>query len=351
MILDGAKLLKLPVPEIHKEPLGTSGVKTRFFERPEGRKLWYGLSKGDTLIVTKLDRLGRNARDIRNTIDHFSDRGVRLVVLNVFGGQGFPLDGPVGQIIVAVLAAVAEMEANNISERTSNGLRWLKAQGFRMGYVDWGKKPVDSGLKRTNGRPRYKLEWDTEYLDHVAEFVHSLRMGADLTKLIEEARESGYCYRGKPFMACYSLRDGRLLPAGMRQSRTHVFRQVRRFLSFLHKGELPAKYCVPGTVNPVDSGLSDQKWMNNADNGFKQRYKPRVKRIKQDVDAEIDRSSWTAEMWSEWWQTLQTGNPEDDVESLLVQIKADYRRLGLDKTPVCDHKWVKGTCVRCWEEK
>jgi DNA invertase Pin-like site-specific DNA recombinase len=47
-----------------QEPIGTSGVSTVFRQRPEGRKLWYQLTKGDTLIVSKIDRLGRKTRDI-----------------------------------------------------------------------------------------------------------------------------------------------------------------------------------------------------------------------------------------------------------------------------------------------
>ena len=61
-IIEGALRLGLPEPELLKEPIGTSGVSTVFRQRPEGCKLWYQLTKGDTLIVSKIDRLGRKTR-------------------------------------------------------------------------------------------------------------------------------------------------------------------------------------------------------------------------------------------------------------------------------------------------
>jgi hypothetical protein len=208
-------------------------------------------------------------------------------------------------------------------------------------------KRVDSGIKKANGKPRYKLEWDMEFLDHMAAFVHSLRMGKRLCKLVEEARNSGYCRDGRIFMASYS-KDGKMRPPGHAYSLTYATDNVRAFIRRLHKGELPAKYCVPGTYNPVDSGIARRhQWLNNADGDFMD--KPRVRR-KKAADDGIDRSSWTVEMWADWWRNVNEDKPEEDEASLLVGIKRQAIQQGLDK-PACDHKWVKGTCVRCWEEK
>jgi DNA invertase Pin-like site-specific DNA recombinase len=55
---------KLGEPKILDEPLGTSGVITRFRDRPQGRWLLLNAQRGDILVVTKLDRLGRKTSEL-----------------------------------------------------------------------------------------------------------------------------------------------------------------------------------------------------------------------------------------------------------------------------------------------
>jgi len=166
-IIEGALRLGLPEPELLQEPIGTSGVSTVFRQRPEGRKLWYQLCKGDTLIVSKIDRLGRKTRDICQTINHFIDRGVRVVVLDLFGGQSLDIAGPIGQIVVTIMAACAEIEANAIAERTRSRAQWAKAQGLAYIGNAWGRQIVVRD-PQNNIKPRDKsigdaftvLTWD-----------------------------------------------------------------------------------------------------------------------------------------------------------------------------------------------
>src|SRR5208282_5883611 len=87
-ILEGAERLGIKTVSFATEPLGCSGVKTIFRKRPEGRRLWVTLGKGDALIVAKLDRLGRNTRDVVATVNHFIEQGVRIVILDFLGGHG-----------------------------------------------------------------------------------------------------------------------------------------------------------------------------------------------------------------------------------------------------------------------
>jgi putative DNA-invertase from lambdoid prophage Rac len=85
---------------------------------------------GDVLLVTKLDRLGRNAMDVRATVDGLDARGVRVHCLAL---GGVDLTSPAGKMTMGVIAAVAEFERDLLIERTEAGLSRAKAQGKRLG--------------------------------------------------------------------------------------------------------------------------------------------------------------------------------------------------------------------------
>ena len=90
------------------------------------------LRKGDTLLVWKLDRLGRNFRHLINTVRELQDRGVAFIVLT---GQGANIDTttPNGKLTFGIFAALAEFERDLISERTKAGLNSARARGRRGG--------------------------------------------------------------------------------------------------------------------------------------------------------------------------------------------------------------------------
>ena len=77
--------------------------------------------KGDTLIVWKLDRLGRNLKHLVDTVHDLSSKGVDFKVLS---GQGAQIDTstPQGKLVFGIFAALAEFERDLISERTKAGL-------------------------------------------------------------------------------------------------------------------------------------------------------------------------------------------------------------------------------------
>lgn len=82
------------------------------------------------LIVTKLDRLGRDAADIHATVNRLSDLGCGVKVLQL---GDVDLTSGAGKIILGTLAAVAEVERDMIVERTMAGLERAKNQGKRLG--------------------------------------------------------------------------------------------------------------------------------------------------------------------------------------------------------------------------
>jgi len=99
-------------------------------ERPEFARLLDRLESGDVLCVTKLDRLGRNAVDVRATVEALEARGVRVHCLALGGAD---LTSAAGKMTMQVIAAVAEFELDLLRERTHAGLTRARAEGRQLG--------------------------------------------------------------------------------------------------------------------------------------------------------------------------------------------------------------------------
>lgn len=99
-------------------------------ERKGFKKLLDKLEAGDVLVVTKLDRLGRNAMDVRSTVEKLTDLGVRVHCLAL---GGVDLTSPAGKMTMGVIAAVAEFERDLLIERTQAGLSRARSEGKLLG--------------------------------------------------------------------------------------------------------------------------------------------------------------------------------------------------------------------------
>jgi len=99
-------------------------------ERKGFARLKDRLERGDVLIVTKLDRLGRNAMDVRATVEALEAEGVRVHCLAL---GGVDLTSPAGKMTMSVINAVAEFERDLLIERTQAGLSRAKAEGKTLG--------------------------------------------------------------------------------------------------------------------------------------------------------------------------------------------------------------------------
>lgn len=88
------------------------------------------LESEDCLIVTKLDRLGRNAMDVRATVEHLSAIGVRVHCLAL---GGVDLTSAAGRMTMTVIAAVAEFERDLLVERTQSALKRAVSEGRTLG--------------------------------------------------------------------------------------------------------------------------------------------------------------------------------------------------------------------------
>lgn len=110
-------------------------------------KLVDKLEEGDTLVVTKIDRIGRDSIDVQQTVQMFAERKVRLVVLQL---GNLDLTSTAGALIVKVLAAMGDFERSLIIERTKAGQARARAEGKHMGRPaktnDEQKKAIRSAL-------------------------------------------------------------------------------------------------------------------------------------------------------------------------------------------------------------
>lgn len=112
---------------------GVSGA-TMAVDRPGFSSLLNYIREGDTLHIAAIDRLGRDALDVQSTVRKLIDRGVTVDVL----GLG-PIGRGVGELIVAVLAQIADMERGRIKERCDAGRSAARASLEATGRTHRGK--------------------------------------------------------------------------------------------------------------------------------------------------------------------------------------------------------------------
>lgn len=99
--------------------------------RPQMGALLAYVREGDTVIVTAIDRLGRNTIDVLNTVEVLRAKGVSIVSMR----EGFDLSTPAGKLMLTMLAAVAELERENIKARQLAGLDRARAEGRNLGRI------------------------------------------------------------------------------------------------------------------------------------------------------------------------------------------------------------------------
>ena len=108
----------------------TISGKSASSQRPAFRELLTKIRDGETLLVSKLDRLGRDAIDVLQTVRDLGARNIKVVVHQLGSTD---LTSPAGKLLLSMLAAVAEMERDLLIERTQAGLTRAKAEGKKLG--------------------------------------------------------------------------------------------------------------------------------------------------------------------------------------------------------------------------
>jgi len=122
-------LIKSGIEKVNIYTDKISGVKD---DRPGLHNCLKALRKGDTLVVWKLDRLGRSLKHLITTIDDLNKREIGFKVIT---GEGINIDTttPAGKMIFSIFGAFAEFERELIRERTIAGLKAARARGRKGG--------------------------------------------------------------------------------------------------------------------------------------------------------------------------------------------------------------------------
>jgi len=118
------------VVEPHRIVAETISGSMVIAQREGFSKLLDRMEKGDVLIVTKLDRLGRDAIDVSTTVARLEDIGIRVHCLAL---GGVDLTSSAGKMTMNVINAVAQFERDLLIERTQSGLARAKAEGKMLG--------------------------------------------------------------------------------------------------------------------------------------------------------------------------------------------------------------------------
>lgn len=136
-----------------------------FIQRPKGKELINSIEIGEInyVVVSSIDRLGRNLADIINTLEYFNSKNVVLRVDNL-GLESIVNNkiNPTFNLIISVMANVAEMERNTLLERQSEGISIAKANGTYR------------------GREKGSIESNEDFLAKYKEVVKHLKQGKSL---------------------------------------------------------------------------------------------------------------------------------------------------------------------------
>jgi DNA invertase Pin-like site-specific DNA recombinase len=143
---------------------GKSGATTN---RPALLRCLKKLDPGDTLIVWKLDRLGRSLRDLIAMLDDFKKRGVKFRSLT----EAIDTETPTGRAMWQMIGVLAELERSLISERTRAGVKDAQRRGVKFGrkpkltalQIELARKQIERGEDRGKVAESFKVNRTTLY--------------------------------------------------------------------------------------------------------------------------------------------------------------------------------------------
>ena len=160
-------------PDLQLAALKQAGCKRIFTDkasgayvtRPELTKCLKALNAGDTLIVWKLDRLGRSLRDLIAMLDDLKARGVAFRSLT----ESIDTATPTGRAMWQMVGILAELEKSLIQERTKAGRAAAVARGVKMGrkpklspqQITHARKLLEQGEDRRDIARLLKVSWRT----------------------------------------------------------------------------------------------------------------------------------------------------------------------------------------------
>jgi DNA invertase Pin-like site-specific DNA recombinase len=127
-----------------------------FFEREGGKQILMYVDKGlvNSLSVLQIDRLGRDLRDIINTIHFFNEKQISITFLSqglsTLGPDG--KENPISKMMISILGIVGEMERSQSKERQFEGIRIAKLKGVYKGRQEGSKEDILTFLSKEKNK-------------------------------------------------------------------------------------------------------------------------------------------------------------------------------------------------------
>ena len=159
----------------------TDEASGRTMQRPGWQRLTADVAAGRvaTVVVWRLDRLGRTAAGLTSLFEDLQHRKINLVSIR----DGLDLETPAGRLMANVLASVAQFEAEVISERIRAGIATAKASGKRWG----GSKPGRRKVTPEQAKVIHQLQADGTPITRIAKTVGLSR--PTIYDVLEETKE------------------------------------------------------------------------------------------------------------------------------------------------------------------
>lgn len=112
-------------------------------ERPQLEEMFNYLRPGDKVVVYKLDRISRSTKHLIELMEYFEANQIDFVSIN----ENIDTSTPMGKFIFKIMASIAELERDIISERTKSGLEAARARGRKGGRPKKSQKKIEMALR------------------------------------------------------------------------------------------------------------------------------------------------------------------------------------------------------------
>lgn len=145
--------------------------------------------KAHAVVALKLDRLFRNCADCLMVVESWDKAGIALHLVDL-GGQAVDTSSAMGRFFLTVMAGAAELERNQIRERTSLAMQHKKAQGERVGNIAYGFRLADDGVSLVKDEAEQAV---------IARIQEARARGLSLRAIVAELERAGVVNRaGNP---------------------------------------------------------------------------------------------------------------------------------------------------------
>ncbi|WP_309259672.1 recombinase family protein [Bacillus cereus] len=113
------------------------------FKRPELDKLLKAMESGDKLIITRVDRLGRNTKELLTLVEDLQARDITLFIIEL----GIEATHRNGKLFLTILSALAENERELLAEKRQAGIKLAKEKGVKLGRKGKAKGQVQHAIE------------------------------------------------------------------------------------------------------------------------------------------------------------------------------------------------------------